>query len=274
VRSFRVITQPSSVESSACRRVVDLISFTCGWLTSLPRIVRSREIRTSPYSTRKFLFFARAKKRNQKKARPQWGKHSLRSSALGRREARVPPCSPRFGAALLAAPLRAFAQSLRRPKRAIGRPERQTHLDLKLRWFSVGPPRASRASERKSGGFARRCRARARAVRLLRAGEFGSRPIFVRSAGNPRRFLRGRSDGGVLSFGDFSLDRQRKATCRGSTTHKYKLHTSTTAQSANRPKTLDPGFRGDDALFVVNHPQVLIHTSTSAPTNANKISDE
>jgi hypothetical protein len=42
-------------------------------------------------------------------------------------------------------------------------------------------------------------------------------PIFPRSAGRGRRLR------GALSFGRFSLGKQRKATCRGSATHKQLL---------------------------------------------------
>jgi hypothetical protein len=62
----------------ALRRVV--INLTCGWLTSLPRILRSREIRTSLYSTRKWLSFVRPKESHQRKGRLNGASTSCASS--------------------------------------------------------------------------------------------------------------------------------------------------------------------------------------------------
>jgi len=66
------------------------------------------------------------------------------------------------------------------------------------------------------------------------AREFPSEPLFEssrvlcgRRVGERPRGRgtqgRGRALRGVFSFGDFSLDKQRKVTCRGSATHKYIL---------------------------------------------------
>ena len=47
------------------------------------------------------------------------------------------------------------------------------------------------------------------------------RPASWRAPGGARNGGSSRALRGVFSFGDFSLDKQRKVTCRGSATHKY-----------------------------------------------------
>jgi hypothetical protein len=53
IRAAERVQQQLPSSLSALRAIVDVLIKTCGWLTSLPRILRSREIRTSLYSTRR-----------------------------------------------------------------------------------------------------------------------------------------------------------------------------------------------------------------------------
>src|SRR3989344_7758088 len=57
----------------------------------------------------------------------------------------------------------------------------------------------------------------------------------VRRAPIPARSARGcRRLRGVISFGDFSLDKQRKVTCRGSVTHKLYVAEGETTEDGCR----------------------------------------
>jgi len=80
------------------------------------------------------------------------------------------------------------------------------------------PVGASRALKPKPGGFRETVESPSGVVCRRRVG---LAPGEARRAGNRERIIcERRSDRGVLSFGDFSLDEQRKATCPGSTTQK------------------------------------------------------
>ncbi|OGI61353.1 MAG: hypothetical protein A2W18_02315 [Candidatus Muproteobacteria bacterium RBG_16_60_9] len=106
---------------------------------------------------------------------------------------------------------------------------------------------------------------RRRRVRLAR--------VLTEEHRGPALILRGRRDGGGLFFGDFLLATQKKVTCvcctgmyefRGSagcagaisTTHKYSSYIDNCAdrRTTKKHKSLDSGFRRNDASSWVSHP--------------------
>jgi len=72
-------------------------------------------------------------------------------------------------------------------------------------------PRSRRRASQPASGVSRDFWSSPR--RVFCARRVRRAPRRARSAGSSRRLR------GVISFGDFSLDKQRKVTCRGSATH-------------------------------------------------------
>ena len=128
--------------------------------------------------------FARAKK-GTKESTPPGLRRSPRAALASGGVPTQPPCRGGARSRSLARP---FGHVLRLPATlGLTKGERKTSPCHGLRWFAQVP---------------------------VAAAEHRSRPRRARSAGGSRRLR------GALSFGRFSLGKQRKVTCRRSATHK------------------------------------------------------
>jgi len=212
-----------------------------------------------------FLFFARAKKRNQKKARPL-------VSAPCQQPARgsLAPPSPQ-GVHIRDIPVAdAHARASRprprgpalRPRAALGLIKgvlKNTGWRYALwpNWaLGVFELPVAAAEHRSRNRGIREPSDRARGA-LFSARRVRRAPIPARRAGGSRRLR------GVFSFGDFSLDKQRKVTCRGSATHKYASPQATQNQpeiarnARDTIQSLDSRFRGNDDYVARSEPPAI-----------------
>jgi hypothetical protein len=92
-----------------------------------------------------------------------------------------------------------------------------THERFDFRWVCSWVPPMARLRAPRPLGRARQGSGQESAPDL----QHMDRAVDRRGPQRPRRAEAVCAIGGVLSFGDFSLDKQRKVTCRGSTTHKF-----------------------------------------------------
>jgi len=187
------------------------------------------------------LFFARAKKRDEKKARPDGATASLRFSPAS---ARVP--TRRARNTRLGLDTRRARTPM--PSAMLGRAIRggKEYPCQGSRWVAKSPVGASRAPS--EAGSRREPFDRARAA-LCAAGELGERPAEARRTGNRANCAR-RSDRGGFLLVTFLCPSKEKSPAVGQppTSTRRRSRHKTSSAWGRKAHELDSRFRGNDEL--------------------------